>query len=378
MIKLILDLNKIMKYIKEYLTYFDSNLIDRANNAQKVFSELFQVNTHDKNKKLWRNILLYKELISNYAIDGIITSYTKLIEWLDHSQLERQKDDWSPTGKIVQSLIAFIEGKIVLAKKNYEIDRDLLLTIHKHLSNSNSTFRITNLIETIKNNYNFNNSISSPDDINFYLNELENFIKDESIDKEYGYIIKMCVAHYQLLNIHPFDNLNGITARLINNFMLTKFYGLETPNFSISSYLFFHRDEYFNKLQNASNKVSSFNEFIHFMISSICEACVESQKLLEDINILIDQNIKALITIFNDKFIILKSDYHSFVNNLTFTRKQFKQFLQVADNKIDYWIKYLIDKKIIKYISNSNQNKMIFNNVANYLFKMDQKLVIKS
>lgn len=368
-----------MKYIKEYLSYFDKNLIDKANNASKIFSELFENNELDKSRKLWRNILLYKELISNYAIDGILTNYTKLLQWMDLSQSEKEKDSWSSSSKVVQSLIAFIEGKMYMAKTD-KMDKDLLLVVYKHLNDSNKSvsFRINNLIETIKNNYNFNNSISSPDDINFYLTELENFITNQEIDVEYGYIIKMCLIHFQLLKIHPFDNLNGIVARLMNNFCISKFYGLETPKFSISSFLFFNRDMYFDMLKNADKKVSSFNKFIHFLILAICESCMESQKLLEDVDNLIKENIANLSKIFEDKFIILVSDYKNFVNNLTFTRKQFQQFLQVSDDKLDFWINVLINRKIIKYISSNNRNKMVFNNVWNYLLKLDQKLVIKS
>lgn len=77
------------------------------------------------------------------------------------------------------------------------------------------------------------------------LNELINYI-NESSDHP---LIKAAVIHYQLVTIHPFEDGNGRTARIISNYYLSlSGYGFKNVG-SLEEYMSYDIDEYYDSIQ---------------------------------------------------------------------------------------------------------------------------------
>ena len=77
------------------------------------------------------------------------------------------------------------------------------------------------------------------------LDELVTYI-NESNDHP---LIKAAVIHYQLVTIHPFEDGNGRTARIISNYYLSlNGYGFKNVG-SLEEYMFYNIDEYYDSLQ---------------------------------------------------------------------------------------------------------------------------------
>lgn len=82
-------------------------------------------------------------------------------------------------------------------------------------------------------------------DIPKLLEELEAYIK-ESDDHP---IIKAAILHYQLVTIHPFEDGNGRTARIMSNYLLS-YYGFGFKEIgSLEEYFSYDLEEYYSSLQ---------------------------------------------------------------------------------------------------------------------------------
>lgn len=77
------------------------------------------------------------------------------------------------------------------------------------------------------------------------LNELFDYI-NESDDHP---LIKAAIIHYQLVTIHPFEDGNGRTARIISSYFLSlSGYGFKNIG-SLEEYMSYNIDEYYDSLQ---------------------------------------------------------------------------------------------------------------------------------
>lgn len=82
-------------------------------------------------------------------------------------------------------------------------------------------------------------------DIPILLKELEDYI-NSSDDHP---IIKAAIFHYQLVTIHPFDDGNGRTARIMSNYILSYYgYGFKEIG-SLEEYFSYDLEEYYSSLQ---------------------------------------------------------------------------------------------------------------------------------
>ena len=82
-------------------------------------------------------------------------------------------------------------------------------------------------------------------DIPILLKELEDYINNSDDHP----IIKAAIFHYQLVTIHPFEDGNGRTARIMSNYILSYYgYGFKEIG-SLEEYFSYDLEEYYSSLQ---------------------------------------------------------------------------------------------------------------------------------
>lgn len=82
-------------------------------------------------------------------------------------------------------------------------------------------------------------------DIPVLLQELEEYVNNSDDHP----IIKAAIVHYQLVTIHPFEDGNGRTARIMSNYILS-YYGYSFKNIgSLEEYFSYDIDEYYSSIQ---------------------------------------------------------------------------------------------------------------------------------
>jgi len=128
------------------------------------------------------------------------------------------------------------------------------------------------------------------------LSALEKFINDDqdNIDP----LIKMALMHYQFEAIHPFEEGNGRTGRILNVLFLVHQNLLTIPVLFLSSFIIKHKNEYYRLLREVTEK-QNWQDWILYILFAIAETSAltlrkisEIQKLKEELIPLVKDALK--------------------------------------------------------------------------------------
>lgn len=92
-------------------------------------------------------------------------------------------------------------------------------------------------------------------------------------------LIKCAISHYQFEAIHPFNDGNGRTGRILMVLYLIKTGILNYPVLFISGYINKNRTEYYNLLQNVTAK-KEWLPYIKYMLRAFCFQALETKEKL--------------------------------------------------------------------------------------------------
>lgn len=101
-----------------------------------------------------------------------------------------------------------------------------------------------------------------PADVAPQMDDLFNWINEKFADESTHPLIASAVGHYNLARIHPFDDGNGRTARILMNFTLLK------SNFQVAIIRNEERQQYL-KLLNQADKTGDLEPFTRFVGDSL-------------------------------------------------------------------------------------------------------------
>lgn len=95
-------------------------------------------------------------------------------------------------------------------------------------------------------------------------------------------LVVMAIAHYQFEAIHPFEDGNGRTGRILNVLMLMSAGLLGQPILYLSRYIIEHKDEYYRRLL-AVTRDGAWNEWILFLIEGIRQTATSTVVKIDQI-----------------------------------------------------------------------------------------------
>lgn len=109
------------------------------------------------------------------------------------------------------------------------------------------------------------------------ISNLEKFInyRPENIDP----LIASAIAHYQFEAIHPFNDGNGRTGRILMVLQLIQEEVISLPILYISNYINKNRSDYYKLLRQVTTK-DDWNSFILFMLSGFYLQAKETKEIL--------------------------------------------------------------------------------------------------
>lgn len=92
-------------------------------------------------------------------------------------------------------------------------------------------------------------------------------------------LVRMAVAHYQFEAIHPFDDGNGRTGRIVNVLMLCSAGLLHLPLLYLSRYIIESKDEYY-RLLRAVTASGAWEDWILYMLEGVRATAARSIDLV--------------------------------------------------------------------------------------------------
>jgi Fic family protein len=98
--------------------------------------------------------------------------------------------------------------------------------------------------------------------------KLENWFSVALNDHNIDPLIKMALLHYQFEAIHPFNDGNGRTGRILNVLYLCKEKLVDLPVIYLSKYILEHKNDYYTFLREVTEK-GSWNDWILFMLDAV-------------------------------------------------------------------------------------------------------------
>jgi Fic family protein len=191
--------------------------------------------------------------------------------------------------------------------------------------------------------------------IRTHLANFENYFNQEASIHEI--FARMAILHYQFEAIHPFQDGNGRTGRMLMPLYLTKQGRLPVPVLFISHYILEHRDEYYQKLRAVTFE-KEWQAWIIYITKATAEQARYTCKILERIRRAID-DVKN--TLKENLPAVYRSELVDFLfSNAYFTQKGFEKELSVSPMTARKYLLELEKFKVVVKTKQTGKNRYLY------------------
>ena len=265
--------------LKIYSPEFDSNLTDLVIELEHLRKKTLAGTTHTLIFNQIKHIFHMLESIGSARIEGNNTTISEYIE----SKLDNETVASENINEILnnEKAMQFIDDVI----EDAPINRMFVSDLHKLVISGLTKEGSRTLGQYRQINVDISGSGHTPPDaleLPFYMEELFNFINRE--DKEKYDLLKTAIAHHRFAWIHPFDNGNGRTVRLLTYAMLVKqgFNIKEGRIINPTAVFCSSREKYYNALAMADTGTSDgILSWCEFVLSGLKEEIQKIDNLLD-------------------------------------------------------------------------------------------------
>lgn len=227
------------------------------------------------NPTLFLDTINLQEAKASSEIENIITTNDELYK----SFVADKKLENSATKEVLSYKEALWLGLEELKIRPF-ITTNLCIKIVQCVKQNNAAIRI-NLGTALANNMGevIYTPPSGEEIIRDKLANLEKFINEKD---EIDPLIKMALMHYQFEAIHPFDDGNGRTGRILLLLYLKLSGLLEVPAIYLSEYIMQNKNEYYIKLKGVT-ETQNWEEYILYMLDMVEQTALKGLLRLNQI-----------------------------------------------------------------------------------------------
>lgn len=349
---------------------FDSEITDLIIELNYLRRQKIIGTTHPIIFKQLKKIFHMLESVGSGRIEGNRTTIVEYIEYKADNKIKDNEEIIEISN--IENALEFIDENIHYSSINRffldELHKIVVRNLNKEGSKAPGEYRKSNLI--------INGSKHVPPDftqVDNYMRELIEFINNDDPTK-YD-LLKTAIAHHRFVWIHPYDNGNGRTVRLLTYAMLVK------QGFNIQSneriinptaVFCFDRNRYYDYLSKADeNKEDGILEWCHYVLKGLKYEIekidnlldydyVKNQVLLPSIKFCLD---RKLITPKEEKILIVA------IKKVVFQNSDLSEiFKDKKISQISREIRNLKNRNLIQNEENSSR-KYIINFSNSYLLR---------
>lgn len=216
------------------------------------------------------NTLALQEAKTSTEIENIFTTEDELYKAISDTNKETKINP--ATKEVLKYREALWAGYKGL-QENQTIDTNLIKQIFNQIKETNSGYRPPQAQVVIKrgeSEFRSEEIIYTPPRGEELIEKLmDNLVEYLNNDEKYPTdpLLKMCIAHYQFEAIHPFQDGNGRTGRILNLLYLFSKGLLCQPVLYMSKFIILNKEDYYFKL-GAVTQRNSWESWIEFMLEA--------------------------------------------------------------------------------------------------------------
>lgn len=216
------------------------------------------------------NTLALQEAKTSTEIENIFTTEDELYKAISYTQKETNINP--ATKEVLKYREALWAGFKELQTSN-KIDTKLIIRIFNQIKETTSGYRSPQAQVVIKrgaSDFRSGEIIYTPPRKEGVIDTLmENLVEYLNNDESYAVdpLLKMCIAHYQFEAIHPFQDGNGRTGRILNLLYLFSKGLLCQPVLYMSKFIIANKEDYYFKIGSVTQR-NDWKSWIEFMLEA--------------------------------------------------------------------------------------------------------------
>lgn len=242
------------------------DILKKCISARVALAELKQAAELIPNSAVLVNALPLLEARASSEIENIVTTTDKLFEF---AGVDDDKAD-AATKEALRYRTALYEGTKMVQRRMLTTDMAIQICstvkgIELDLRSEGGT--------TLKNRMSGDVIYTPPVGQKLLQDLLDNWSEFMHETTDIDPLVRMAVQHYQFEAIHPFEDGNGRTGRILNILFLVEHGLLDSPILYLSHFIIRNKGAYYRLLQNVTSD-QEWEPWIRFILDGVEETCV--------------------------------------------------------------------------------------------------------
>jgi Fic family protein len=257
-----------------------TQILKRCINSRVALAELKQAAELIPNSAVLVNALPLLEARASSEIENIVTTTDKLFEFAD---IAEDRAD-AATKEALRYRTALYEGTKMVQRRM--LSTDMAIQICSTIKGLELDIR-SKSGTTLKNRVSGKTIYTPPVGQQLLIEKLNNWAEFMHRNTEIDPLVRMAVQHYQFEAIHPFEDGNGRTGRILNILFLVEHGLLDSPILYLSRYIIQNKADYYRLLSGVTNE-QDWTPWILFILDGVEETCTWTTDKIKSIRELME------------------------------------------------------------------------------------------